>query len=109
MVLPFWHLLIQAYYFIVSFVGGTLPGIVSTSQKEWASLVAEAEAPASVLDFADASICVQFYSKSTGHFEHSYVQTIDLERLELARLIARSVVSVKCSGGLKVTRENERI
>lgn len=68
---------------IVSFVGGTLPGIVSTSQKEWASLVAEAEAPASVLDFADASICVQFYSKSTGHFEHSYVQPIYLERLEL--------------------------
>ena len=83
MILPFWHLLIQAYYFIVSFVGGTLPGIVSTSQKEWASLVAEAEAPASVLDFADASICVQFYSKSTGHFEHSYVQPIYLERLEL--------------------------
>ena len=83
MVLPFWHLLIQAYYFIVSFVGGTLPGIVSTSQKEWASLVAEAEAPASVLDFADASICVQFYSKLTGHFEHSYVQPIYLERLEL--------------------------
>ena len=83
LILPFWHLLIQAYYFIVSFVGGTLPGIVSTSQNEWASLVAEAEAPASVLDFADASICVQFYSKSTGHFEHSYVQPIYLERLEL--------------------------
>ena len=68
---------------IVSFVGGTLPGIVSTSQKEWSSLVAEAEAPSSVLDFADASICVQFYSKSTGHFEHSHVHPIYLERLEL--------------------------
>ena len=68
---------------IVSFVGGTLSGIVSTSQKEWASLVAEAAAPSSVLDFADASICVQFYSKSTGHFEHSHVQPIYLERLEL--------------------------
>lgn len=68
---------------IVSFVGGTLPGIVSTSQKEWSSLVAEAEAPSSVLDFADASICVQFYSKSTGHFEYSHVHPIYLERLEL--------------------------
>ena len=68
---------------IVSFVGSTLPGIVSTSQKEWSSLVAEASAPSSVLDFADASICVQFYSKSTGHFEHSHVQPIYLERLEL--------------------------
>ena len=68
---------------IVSFVGSTLPGIVSTSQKEWSSLVAEASAPSSVLDFADASICVQFYSKLTGHFEHSHVQPIYLERLEL--------------------------
>ena len=67
---------------IVRIVGGSHAGVVETSQKEWAELIAGAQKSKLPLDYIDASITVQFFDEATGLFEHDHVQPIYLEQFD---------------------------